>query len=262
MLRAFTGGSEMRNWLHHLMGGTLVYVIVAACEPYQALHGLSSRGSDASVGGNAATAQGGSQERMPASTYDSGPIGSGGAASHDASVADAMLDAVVNPVPTVRAQESGTRLKAKRLVTADGASSFVGWYDSQRNEDCGFGPAPDGATRCLPQTYVTAFLYADSGCSEPIYGINTEQLQDGCASLPAYIWSTSGGSPNACGIMEGGNRALRTLGAGTNPSTVYYATGANCTEYPQTIVDTMSFFALGAQIPMSSFVAADTQMDS
>src|SRR5262249_36764419 len=48
----------------------------------------------------------------------------------------------------VAAAVSGSRLRAKYLTTADGARQFVGWYDSQRKEDCSFDVAEDGQMHC------------------------------------------------------------------------------------------------------------------
>jgi hypothetical protein len=82
----------------------------------------------------------------------------------------------------VEASESGTRLKAKRYVGADGSKQFVNWFDSARNEDCYFSSASDGKTRCLPTgayalsyfsdaTCTTRLAYQGVGCAAPKYAI-------------------------------------------------------------------------------------------
>jgi hypothetical protein len=83
--------------------------------------------------------------------------------------------------------QSGTRIKAKVLTTPDGAKSFAGWRDTQRNEDCSFLLAADGQTRCLPTGVMfPAEFFADSTCTQNGY-IST------LCSLPSYalVWTQS-----------------------------------------------------------------------
>lgn len=80
----------------------------------------------------------------------------------------------ISPVRDAAAQmTSGSRLRARYLVSDDGARSFVGWYDSARSENCSFMPAPDGVTRCLPfvPAQVSKLLsgaFGDSTCTRRI----------------------------------------------------------------------------------------------
>lgn len=66
--------------------------------------------------------------------------------------------------------QSGTRIKARMLVTADGAKSFVGWRDTQLGVDCVFAKASDGKMRCLPfgNWTTSSIAYGDSGCTSPV----------------------------------------------------------------------------------------------
>ncbi len=53
-------------------------------------------------------------------------------------------------------------------TTPDGAKTFFGWRDTQRNEDCAFANATDGQARCLPSTVATYppdLFWADAGCA-------------------------------------------------------------------------------------------------
>lgn len=65
--------------------------------------------------------------------------------------------------------QSGSRLKARMLVTADGAKSFAGWRDTKRGENCTFAPATDGKTRCVPTgcagATISSRMYADENCT-------------------------------------------------------------------------------------------------
>jgi hypothetical protein len=97
---------------------------------------------------------------------------------------------------------SGTRLHAKYLTASDGARVFVGWHDTQLNQDCAFATASDGQTRCLPgvplltpqQTYPTAtgalLLFADAACSQPF-------LLVGAGTIPGPAGAL--GAPASCG---------------------------------------------------------------
>lgn len=65
--------------------------------------------------------------------------------------------------------QSGSRLKARMLVTADGAKSFNGWRDTKRGENCTFAPTTDGKTRCIPTgcagATISSRMYADENCT-------------------------------------------------------------------------------------------------
>lgn len=60
---------------------------------------------------------------------------------------------------------SGTRLRARYLVDADGARWFQGWFDRQRGEDCTWSPGD--APRCLPASTV-ATRFRDAQCTQPV----------------------------------------------------------------------------------------------
>lgn len=61
---------------------------------------------------------------------------------------------------------SGSRIKMRVIVSGDGAKAFLGWHDSQRNEDCLFITAIDGQQRCLPLDFsVFGIYFSDSACS-------------------------------------------------------------------------------------------------
>lgn len=65
--------------------------------------------------------------------------------------------------------KSGSRIKAKVYKTADGAVSFLKWYDTILDVYCDFLQSPiDGKYRCLPYTPQATSFYSDSACTEPI----------------------------------------------------------------------------------------------
>jgi hypothetical protein len=90
---------------------------------------------------------------------------------------------------------SGSRLKRRIMTTDDGAQVFVGWHDSERQENCAFRVGPDGKQRCMPTERVheirglsglDAVVYADSGCTRPMYA--TSSLYDECGVAAKYVF--------------------------------------------------------------------------
>jgi hypothetical protein len=70
--------------------------------------------------------------------------------------------------PATADSSSGTRLKAKRYVTDDGAKQFVNWYDTLQKTDCTLQPTDDPNTiRCFPPS-VEAHYFSDSACTMPL----------------------------------------------------------------------------------------------
>lgn len=132
--------------LRALVSGGLIYVVMAAC-------------SASSDGGGPVAGTGQDAGQLDGATgADGSGDGAGGApdamgdALADGSKDSSILDALTDPVPDALADvtTSGSRLKAKWIVGADGSKQFRNWYDSQLGHDCYFNPASDGQTRCLP----------------------------------------------------------------------------------------------------------------
>ncbi len=74
--------------------------------------------------------------------------------------------------------KSGSRLRAVLNVGAEDARSFLGWHDSQLDEDCRVLLAEDGKTRCIPG-WSMQLRYSDASC------------QDLVAVLPHACWKPS-----------------------------------------------------------------------
>jgi len=78
-------------------------------------------------------------------------------------------------VQLVPGDKSGTRLKLRYYVTADGAEQVVGFFDSARNEKCVFKRAADGVMRCLPDIPLTwaplTRYYSDPSCTNEVFGL-------------------------------------------------------------------------------------------
>jgi hypothetical protein len=137
--------------------------------------------------------------------------------------------------------ESGSRLKVRYLEAGDGARQATGWFDSERGEECIFTRSTDGEMRCLPsglQANVTAGFFSDAACTQPI-AIST------CAGS-VYAFET---------IACSGQRRIYQLGAAL--STIYV--GAGCTSSPTS--PGLNYYAVGPEVPPSSFVRAEEQTE-
>ena len=163
---------------------------------------------------------------------DQPDVGVGGA---DSGRAGGMLDALLDPVRDADAQTtSGTRIKAKWLVTADGARQPNGWYDSMRKEDCLFTAAGDGKTRCIPLFGAGATIYfTDAACSQPLAALSLP-TDAGCqaSAIPKYGWF-----PDYSCSAAGSVGLYRTFSVGSavaTPSTAFQKSVTNCTAISST----------------------------
>lgn len=147
---------------------------------------------------------------------------------------------------------SGSRIKMRVGVTADGAKTFIGWYDSVRNEDCAFMFASDGVRRCIPITLeatdvnrptVAGVYFSDSGCS-----VNNVVISNTC-SAPTVAFDYNPQCP-------GGYRVYPIAGEFTQQ--VYSGTPAACSPVTPGNSD---FWTIGQEIPASSFQAMEEQIE-
>ncbi len=139
----------------------------------------------------------------------------------------------------------GSRLKAKNIVYADGASQFAGWHDTELDLDCGFGLADDGENRCLPNgpaTYegTTLARFSDAGCTQLV-------VTGGGSCAPKPTHATQYDSCNQ-------KRKVFSLGAGV--ATVYAGEPSSCN--PAGASDYI-YYELGAELQPASFVAASIE---
>lgn len=141
---------------------------------------------------------------------------------------------------------SGTRIKMQVLTTPDGAKQFQGWFDTQRNEPCGFQLAYDGVTRCLPTFPFVAFAaagangsYVDASCTQPA-------VEAALCSTVTYIL-----------VLQ--SSTCPSVGPRVFPATQITArfvkNGAPCTATPIP-TGSIVFGVSGPEIPPSSFQSA------
>ncbi len=146
---------------------------------------------------------------------------------------------------------SGSRLKAKFLETDGGARNFVGWYDSERDEDCAFGIAADGQQRCLPDAlWLSARSYfSDANCSQQLAnGLRMQRCDD---DVPQYVWTYPAGS--LC-------RSALFHVAGEYSGSVWSGSPGNCDE-DSSARDLYLLYPLGAEANPSEFAQASVVID-
>jgi len=179
---------------------------------------------------------------------DIGAGGHGGAGNLDAVNAGPTAGAggIMDPVPPAHADnESGSRIRAKYYTADDGTKQWIGWFDSERKEDCYFYVAGDGQTRCLPPTGLLAHGYfSDAACSLELAPAEPSP----CGSAQKYIIKQSA---QLCGLTK---TQVFATGAKFSGVKVYYVNGASCQS--ETIPSGYEFYAFGQEIPPTDFVPA------
>jgi hypothetical protein len=140
--------------------------------------------------------------------------------------------------------ESGSRLKARRYVATDGATQFVGWWDSERKENCGFARATDSKLRCLPVA-VAASYFSDPGCTKPA-ALACEP--------PKYMGKAEAST------LCGGETRTRIYESGPSTGQAYYiGTPTNC--FAGSPLDGINAYGVGSEVPASEFVSAAESVD-
>jgi hypothetical protein len=152
------------------------------------------------------------------------------------------------PPPNGNGYISGSRLRAKYLLAADGAKEFNGWHDSQLGVDCLFMIATDGQKRCLPW-YINAEYYSDASCTQLV--TLTNKL---CGETAPTEYALINISDDICIAKFG---AYQPTGAmlPSQPS-LYENSGGMCKAAYASWETYYHAYILGPEIPPSSFVAA------
>lgn len=144
--------------------------------------------------------------------------------------------------------QSGTRIKARMLVTADGAKDFRGWKDTQINEACIFVPTTEAKTRCLPSGDGRgwAAYFADSSCTSPAALVGA-----GC-STPNYLiaYHLECNQAVADGVYRSGS-----------PTTTCYYKKPDGTCAPFPVATDQTVIPAAAQQPLTDFVEATETLE-
>jgi hypothetical protein len=250
----------MRSAIHFFSGSLVLYVLMAACS---ASNGNKNGSGNQASAGNASMSAGlggmtsasGGDAVANAGGGGKGASATGGDGTVTTSGMGGMLGEMMDPIPEADAATSGTRLKARYYVGADGSKQFIGWRDTMRNEDCSFATAEAGMVRCLPAVGAYATFYADAGCSQPLATVAKPQ-QGLCgaaaaAQPPAYVYDYKA---YICGSFR-----VAKVAAETTPAAVWVAAGANCTA--STVQPQVYTYYSTNAAENSAFVAATTQVE-
>lgn len=232
----------MKQTAKILAGSVVLYFVMAACaaeeRAFERERAQASSGGQSSGGSGNGTsgASGGSGGGSGASTSNGGTT-SGGIAS---------------PVPDALA-EDGSRLRAVNYVAEDGAKQWAyKWRDTDRNEECTFGVAADGKTRCIPTALaIPGVYYGDASCSVPVmYQSNVE----GCGFPPPPSYMSVSAPAEQCATY-----ALRIHQAVSVPGSLYQRFGEGACTVVSLPVGSYRMFRAGNEVPASSFVQATVQ---
>lgn len=155
----------------------------------------------------------------------------------------------MDPVPPASADPiSGTRLKAKSFVGADGSKEHVphAWYDSSLMVECSPFYTATNRLRCLPvPRYVVIGNFADPSCTTPVA---VGQACDGAEHRYAASSSSDG-----CRV----HYSVHRLGAET--MAVYQLSGGSCTQLAT--APGQRFYAVDSDVPEETFVEFTEQFD-
>ena len=145
-------------------------------------------------------------------------------------------------------RDLGGRLERGDLASGEGVRLFRWqWRDSELDIACAFTPAGDAVPRCLPvsvreQAVATVITrYSDAGCSVPVRVATVNSCD---AGTPVHAVEAGGGV----------SRVFPIAGPAAGP--LYEVNGA-CVE----IADLAPYFAVGAEIAASSFVAGEETLE-
>jgi hypothetical protein len=137
---------------------------------------------------------------------------------------------------------SGTRLKLKYAVSADGMKMPTVTFDTQYQDDCSPATANDGALRCLPITQNavqrSTSIFDDATCT------NTLAVSQPCSVAPRFLMAPTGSL--SCGLTYTVYPIFPFIG------TAYQLDLGVCG--PITFTSPPALFSVGAELPASSFV--------
>jgi hypothetical protein len=144
---------------------------------------------------------------------------------------------------------SGSRLRARTLVGADGSRQPAGWFDTQLETECTWRAAGDGQTRCIPVAVSTS-LFADAECTTPVVHLPCSQTIPWHIEAPTF---KCGSPPLGVSIFAVG----QVIDA---PSTVYtHGTSGQCVG--AVVPPGGEWVSSGGLIDPSNFVAATVETE-
>lgn len=145
---------------------------------------------------------------------------------------------------------SGTRLKATWINGSDGSKQFLSWYDSSMMIDCTFNKLATGKAYCLPPSGLQ-LMFTDPQCTKPIWSYPTA-----ITCLPKYVTALAYDSCSAATSAH-----VYPVGAPMTGLTSVYMLSANtCSDFSSSI-KSYSFYAAGAEVPLTYFVEGQITHD-
>jgi hypothetical protein len=155
---------------------------------------------------------------------------------------DGSVDAGVEPSAV-----SGSRIKISYLETAEGARQIDGFFDSELGVSCYFGEV-GGDLYCLPDIYAIDG-FTDAECSQPIFSV----YNNDCNALPTYIGAYTQGICNS--TLD----TVHRRGDMVTPVPYYQRDGAGTCNGPFDPDPNRTYYAVGDEVALSTFVAASVQ---
>ena len=147
--------------------------------------------------------------------------------------------------------QSGSRLKRRVRVGADGSEEFVGWWDDDLGTECLYTTAANGTMRCLPWGTDVALLsdsgqFANSDCTQRLYSGFLRNTS--CSTPSAPRWFRV---PGPCDTAV---REQMNLHSGP----VYAEHIGQC--IPGTRNQSLEYWTGGTVVPPATFVSAQVQI--
>lgn len=139
-------------------------------------------------------------------------------------------------------QVDGSRIQARMLRTDEGYENWVGWKDTALHENCDFEQDAEGTLRCFPTHAARDVYYTDAACTAGIAAVD--------AVSPETIRYAYEREPVGCGE---GIRPYSLADAIEAPAEIFARVDGRCVAQPAPAV---TFYALGAEVALESFVAA------
>jgi hypothetical protein len=145
-------------------------------------------------------------------------------------------------MPSAWVPVSGSRLKARFLVGADGSRVFEGWFDEQRGEHCRLAAGESGRFYCFP--YTNPSVFHDSRCREPL---GDHRSETSCGFRYTGV---------ARGDSRCGNATLAVYEEGppAPPDPFYRASNDLCLG-PEAVSADASFVTVTGRVPDTAFVS-------
>jgi hypothetical protein len=150
----------------------------------------------------------------------------------------------------------GKRLKVRYLKASDGATHFLAWHDTQRNEECTFVPVKPGVYRCLPSASVrvdpVVAGYADAACTKALMTPDTPDMAvaPSCAT-PVYAVATE--------RVDGCDPVTRVLSSvAPYKGALYSKSSGSCVSKGTA---TSGWYSVGPEVPLTDFVEASVAQE-